>query len=124
MTEKKRILLAEDDRFLRDLTNKILSRNGYEVTTVANGEEAWERAQVQAADLIILDVCMPRMDGFEVARRLRGEQKFEAIPIIFLTARTDEHDLQMGYDAGAAKYVTKPFDNAHLVRVVREALGE
>ena len=108
------ILVAEDDDDLRDLVSYRLERDGHDVTAVPDGLAALEHLATQPADLVILDVMMPGMSGLDVARAIRADQRLASIPIILLTARTQESDVAQGYAAGADDYVGKPFSPREL----------
>ncbi|MBX5468395.1 MAG: response regulator transcription factor [Thermoleophilaceae bacterium] len=101
-----RILLVDDEQAVQKLLSYPLRKEGYEVVPALDGQEALDRARDQSFDLIVLDVMLPRMDGFEVCRRLRAAS---AVPIIMLTAKTDEFDKVLGLELGADDYITKPF---------------
>jgi len=120
---KKKILITEDDGFLRDLTSIVLRKQGYEVAQARDGEEALEVVPTLMPDLILMDVNMPDVDGFTVARRLRANPETADIPIIFLTAHSQEKDRETGHAAGTAQYLTKPFDNKVLVDLIKQTLG-
>ena len=100
-----------------------LERSGYEVLTTANGEEALQLAQERDPALVILDVEMPKLDGYEVTRRLRANETTSALPIILLTSHDDEAALATGYEAGATEYITKPFSPQELEAAVERILG-
>jgi two-component system, OmpR family, response regulator MprA len=102
------VLLAEDDRAVRESLTRALTLEGYEVVAVSNGAQALERLRERAADLVLLDVSMPVIDGLTACRVLRSEGNH--VPILMLTARTDTSDRVAGLDAGADDYVPKPFD--------------
>lgn len=104
------ILVAEDDADLRSLLQHALESDGHTVVTAANGREALEIYRLAAPDLLVLDVMMPRLSGFEVLRELResGQLRAES-PVLVLTARSSEGDVLAGFDLGAADYMTKPF---------------
>jgi two-component system response regulator MtrA len=112
----ERVLLVEDDPSIRESTTLGLERAGFRVTTAANGREAVERFRGNRFELVILDVMLPEMDGFEVCRHLRRESR---VPILMLTARTDATDVVAGLELGADDYVTKPFDLPVLVARAR-----
>lgn len=114
-----KILLADDDPRLRDLVSLALQRAGFSVITASDGSRALMHAAREAPDLVVLDVGMPEMDGFEVCRRLRATSQ---VPILFLTARDDEIDRIVGLELGADDYVTKPFSPRELVARVRAIL--
>ncbi len=105
------ILIAEDERDLRELLKYNLLREGHSVLAVSNGEDAWNILNEQDIDLCILDVMMPKMDGFELVRKLRA---ISEIPVIFLTARGEEADRVLGLSLGGDDYLVKPFSMAEL----------
>lgn len=112
MDEKYKILFAEDEKALRDITSLFLRKNGFEVDTASNGNEAAELAEDNIYDIIILDIMMPGMDGKEVCKVIR--KKYD-VPVIFLTALGEENDIVQGYEVGADEYVTKPFSTKLLL---------
>jgi two-component system alkaline phosphatase synthesis response regulator PhoP len=117
------ILIADDSRTIVSMVSSRLERSGYEVLTTANGEDALQLAQERQPALIILDVEMPKLDGYEVTRRLRAIEATSALPIILLTSLDDEAALATGYEAGATEYITKPFSPQDLVAAVERILG-
>lgn len=118
-----RVLVADDEDDVRDLVVYRLSRSGYDVVEALDGEEAFRLATEQTPDLIVLDVMMPRIDGYELTRRLRAEPATSRVPVILLTARTQENDVSQGFEAGADDYLKKPFNPDELVARVRAVLG-
>ncbi|WP_136441058.1 response regulator transcription factor [Pacificoceanicola onchidii] len=114
-----KILLVDDDPRLRELVRMALERADYTVITAADGQSALTQAGRDAPDLIVLDIGLPEMDGFEVCRRIRASSE---VPILFLTARDDEIDRIVGLELGADDYVTKPFSPRELVARVRAIL--
>ena len=114
-----KILIVDDDPRLRDLVRLALERAGHSVIAAADGQQALTHAQREAPDLIVLDVGLPEMDGFETCRRIRARSE---VPILFLTARDDEIDRILGLELGADDYVTKPFSPRELVARVRAIL--
>lgn len=114
-----KILIVDDDPRLRDLVRIALDREGFATITAADGRTALVHAAREAPDLIVLDIGLPEMDGFEVCRRLRAASD---MPILFLTARDDEIDRIVGLELGADDYVTKPFSPRELVARVRAIL--
>ncbi|MGR3624606.1 response regulator transcription factor [Pseudophaeobacter sp.] len=114
-----RILLVDDDPRLRELVRIALERAGWQVITAADGQEALLHASRDAPDLIVLDIGLPELDGFEVCRRIRQRSQ---VPILFLTARDDEVDCILGLELGADDYVTKPFSPRELVARIRAIL--
>ena len=107
MTDQKRILLVEDDRFLRKAAEVRLRRAGYTVITAADGEEAIATAKSTRPDLVLLDLIMPRMQGFEVLRLLRTEPNMEGVPIVVLTNLSQDADRERAMTQGANGYLIK-----------------
>lgn len=123
MSEKKsKILIVEDDLDVADMLNAYFRVQGYDVFTVNWGEDGIRAAVTARPDLIILDIRLPDIDGYEVARRLRGDRKTSNIPIIFLTEKRDRSDRLQGLELGADDYITKPFDVQELRLRVRNSL--
>lgn len=114
-----KILLVDDDPRLRDLVGLSLERAGYDVNSAADGQQALTSALCDAPDLIVLDVGLPEMDGFEVCRRIRNHSD---VPIVFLTARDDEIDRVLGLELGADDYVVKPFSPRELAARIKAIL--
>src|SRR5438093_10012306 len=113
------ILIADDEKHIVQLVKLYLTNEGYQVETAADGQEALEKARRLRPELVILDLMMPRVDGWEVCRRLRKESN---VPVIMLTARTDDVDKIVGLELGADDYVTKPFNPRELVARVKAVL--
>jgi len=104
-----KILVAEDERDIRDLIGFTLRFAGFEVLLAGNGIEAIEKAPLEQPDLIILDVRMPKMTGYEACRQLKENPATSAIPIVFLSAKGQEDEIQQGLASGALEYIVKPF---------------
>jgi DNA-binding response OmpR family regulator len=117
------VLVADDDPDILALVRFRLERDGYEVLSAPDGETALDLALARTPDLALLDVMMPRLDGYEVTRRLRQHGPTTGIPIILLTARVQEPDVELGIEAGADDYVTKPYSPQALGARVQAALG-
>jgi class 3 adenylate cyclase/CheY-like chemotaxis protein len=122
MRTPARILVVDDSETNRDILDARLKTQGYEVIQAADGEEALAAAKRDTPDLILLDVMMPKLDGFEVCRRIRGDTSLPFMPIILVTAKSDTKDVVIGLDAGADEYLTKPIDQAALLARVRSIL--
>lgn len=120
--EKATLLIVEDDLDIADMLNAYFRIQGYEVITVNWGEDGVRAAQTSAPDLIILDIRLPDIDGFEVARRLRAARRTKDLPIIFLTEKRERKDRLAGLELNADDYITKPFDIQELRLRVRNAL--
>ena len=112
-----KILAVDDDDSIRDLLTIQLKRNGYDVMTAADGEEALDKAL--GADFILLDLMLPKIDGYEVCRRLKADAKTKSIPIIMLTAKTEEIDTVLGLELGADDYMAKPFSLRELLARIK-----
>jgi diguanylate cyclase (GGDEF)-like protein len=115
----KRILVVDDDRNLRKIIQTNLELAGYDVTAAAGGDEALRILDAMQPDLVVLDVMMPLMDGYEVARRIRRHPSNTHVPIIMLTAKGEVEDKLAGFDAGADDYMTKPFGPQELLARVK-----
>ena len=123
MSDEPLVLVADDDDDIRALVSYRLERSGYRVVSAADGEEALAIAATEPLELAILDVMMPKANGFEVTRRLRTDERTRRLPVILLTARTQEVDVTEGFEAGADDYLKKPFSPQELAARVRAILG-
>jgi adenylate cyclase len=122
MHDPPRILIVDDNPTNRDILAVRLATHGYDLHHAADGEEALAAAQKLLPDLILLDVMMPKLNGIDVCRRLKGDSSLPFMPIILVTAKADSKDIITGLDAGADEYLTKPVDQAALVARVRSVL--
>lgn len=118
----KKILIVDDEKYILMALEFLFEQQGYEVKKAMNGAEAIEVLQNFNADAMILDVMMPVMDGFECAIKIRSDEKFYKMPIFFLTAKGEMQDRAKAYASGAEFFITKPFDNEELVRLVEETI--
>lgn len=119
---KKKILIIEDTEFVKKLISDVLKEAGYEVVTASSGEEGLQKVREEKPDLVLLDVVMPGMDGFEVCRILREDESNNLMPIIMLTAQENEDHKLEGLELGADDYIIKPFNSRELVSRVRNTL--
>ncbi|HOA96387.1 GGDEF domain-containing response regulator [Acetivibrio saccincola] len=119
---KKKILIIEDTEFMKKLISDVLKEAGYEVVTASSGEEGLQKVREEKPDLVLLDVVMPGMDGFEVCRILREDESNNLMPIIMLTAQENEDHKLEGLELGADDYIIKPFNSRELVSRVRNTL--
>lgn len=117
-----KILIAEDERDIRDLITFTLKFAGFEVVAVSNGEEAVDAALKEVPDLILLDGRMPKMTGYKACVKIKSEPEIQNIPIVFLSAKGQESEIQEGLDAGAVEYLLKPFAPDELIKRVKEIL--
>ena len=115
MRTPPRILIADDNAMNLDILRTRLAVHGYEILTAVDGEEALAKARTQEPDLILLDVMMPKMDGFEVCRAIKTDPAMPFTPIILVTAKADSKDVIAGLETGADEYLAKPVDQAALV---------
>jgi DNA-binding response OmpR family regulator len=119
----KKVLIADDERNIVTALEFLLQRSGYEVMVAHNGDEALQRVESFAPDLVLLDVMMPRISGYEVCRRMRERPDWKHIKIIILSAKGREAEVSKGVSLGADLYVTKPFSNNELVGKIGELLA-
>lgn len=119
-----KILIAEDERDIRDLVAFTLRFAGHEVFAAANGEEAVELAPKVSPDLILMDVRMPRMTGYEACKVMKANPDLRDIPVVFLSAKGQESEIQQGLDVGAEAYLLKPFAPDQLTARVKEILAK
>ena len=121
---RARILVADDDAVIVRLLQVNFKLEGYDVETAAHGEECLQKARDLQPALILLDVMMPGVDGWEVARLLKEDDATKDIPVFFLSARAQDEDRRRGLELGVTDYVTKPFDPGELVGLVQRTLAE
>lgn len=120
-----KILIAEDDNDIRELIVLTLQFNGFDVESVEDGQAAVERVQSNPAfDVILMDVRMPRMTGYQACRMLKEDDNTKNIPVIFLSAKGQEQEIQTGIEAGASDYILKPFAPDDLVEKIHKVLGK
>ncbi len=124
MAKKKRILLVDDEIDFVELVRTRLEDNNYEVIIAYNGEEGLEKAEREEPDLIILDIMLPKISGFDVCRKLKIEENFKDIPIVMLSAKFQPNDITFGKAMGADAYITKPFEPQVLIEKIRELLDK
>jgi DNA-binding response OmpR family regulator len=117
-----KILVAEDERDIRELINFTLSFAGHEVTQAPNGEEAVQRAQEVLPDLIMMDVRMPKLTGYEACRKMKTIDSIKDIPVVFLSAKGQDEEISTGLEVGAIDYILKPFAPDELTRRITEIL--
>jgi two-component system, OmpR family, alkaline phosphatase synthesis response regulator PhoP len=119
----KYILAVDDETHVRRLVEINLQRAGYRVTTACDGQEALEKIEAEPPDLVVLDVRMPHLDGFEVLRRLKGDPGTQHIKVVMLTGKKWDADIVEGWHSGADAYLTKPFSPIELLATVSELLS-
>ncbi|HEX9712240.1 MAG TPA: response regulator [Actinomycetota bacterium] len=116
------MLVVDDDRVIQQLLQVNLELEGYDVVTADNGHDALRLIKDLRPDLVLLDVMMPKLDGREVCRRIKADPSVASIPVIFLSARAQDMDINSGLDLGASAYLTKPFDPVDLLEAVGRVL--
>ena len=119
----KKILIIDDEPHILKMVEARLKAQGYDIVSACDGEEGLAKAAQEKPNLIITDVMMPKVDGFEVCRRLRSDEALKHIPIIMLTARGQAPDIKKGMEKGADAYVAKPFEAAALVGIIAGFIG-
>lgn len=119
-----KIVIAEDDPDIRELIAFTLRFAGYEVITGSNGEEGYQLTKSERPDLVMLDVRMPKLTGYEACKRIKSEPELAATPVIFLSAKGQENEIEQGLAAGAEEYLLKPFAPDQLVDRVKAVLAK
>lgn len=114
-----RVLIAEDEPHIVESLGFVLQRNGYEVVSVFDGEAAMTRLRSDPPDMMILDVMLPRLNGFEVLKQVKSDPALRSIPVIILTAKGQAHDRRMAEEIGVDGFMTKPFSNREIVEELR-----
>jgi DNA-binding response OmpR family regulator len=119
----KRILVVDDDEMVLIALNELLRPEGFEVHTVSSGTEALKRIDENTYDLLMLDIIMPEMDGFELCKRIREKEGLRETPIVFLTAKSREEDRGHGLEVGANLFLTKPISPEKLLLIISDTMG-
>ena len=120
----KKILVVDDEQDLVETVKFRLEASGFEVSSAYDGQEGLDKAKAEKPDLILLDLMLPKLDGYKVCRMLKFDEDYKHIPIIMLTARSQETDKTKGEAVGANKYMTKPWEWKELLAAINELLGE
>lgn len=118
-----KVLVVDDEVYILHILDFSLGAEGFEVITANNGELAIEKAKQEKPDLIVLDIMMPVLDGYETCRRLKRESETKNIPVVLLTAKGRDVDKRLGYEVGAVDYIVKPFSPNRLIERIQEILG-
>jgi two-component system, OmpR family, alkaline phosphatase synthesis response regulator PhoP len=118
-----RILVVDDEVYILHILDFILGAENYDVITATNGEQAIERVREEKPDLVVLDIMMPKMDGYETCRLIKSDPATKLIPVILLTAKGREVDQKLGREVGASDYITKPFSPSKLIERVQAILA-
>ncbi len=121
---KGRILVVDDEIYIVHILDFSLGMEGYEVITALDGEQALEKLKSERPDLIVLDIMMPKLDGYEVCKAIKSDPDTRHIPVILLSAKGRNVDQKLGFDVGADDYITKPFSPRKLVERINQLLGQ
>jgi DNA-binding response OmpR family regulator len=117
-----KILIAEDEHDILDLIHFTLKYGGYEVIPTSNGEDALKMTREEQPDLVLLDVRMPRLSGYQVCTQIKADHETRHIPVVFLSAKGQEAEIKIGFETGAIDYILKPFAPDHLLKRLEEIL--
>ena len=121
---KGKILVVDDEIYIVHILDFSLGMEGYEVVTALDGEQALEKVKTEKPDLIVLDIMMPKLDGYEVCKNIKSNAATQHIPVILLSAKGRNVDQKLGFDVGADDYITKPFSPRKLVERINQLLGQ
>jgi two-component system, OmpR family, alkaline phosphatase synthesis response regulator PhoP len=121
---KGKILVVDDEIYIVHILDFSLGMEGYEVITALDGEQALERMKVEKPDLVVLDIMMPKLDGYEVCKSIKSNPSTKQTPVILLSAKGRNVDQKLGFDVGADDYITKPFSPRKLVERINQLLGQ
>lgn len=120
---KAKVLIVDDEPYNVDVLEQAMDGTEYQVVTASNGKEAWEKIQSEQPDLVLLDLMMPVMDGFQVLAKVKEDAMLRDIPVIIVSAEHDSKSVVKGIKQGAEDYLTKPIDTAQFLKKVKEFLG-
>ena len=120
---KQKILIVEDEESLLKLESILLTSKGYDVRGFSNGQQALDAIQEERPDLVLLDIMLPEIDGFEVCQRIKDNPETKDIPVIMLTAKKSREDMARGEKVGADWYITKPFKSAMVIETIQRFLS-
>lgn len=123
-TSKRTIVVVDDDQDIRMILRANLEEEGYDVKEAQGGREALDVIRQNDPDLVVLDIMMPEVDGYDVLQELRSKPEYAELPVVLLTARRQESDVWEGWSAGADYYITKPFKMNELIQFIRYIFGE
>lgn len=124
MAGEYKILVVDDEKDLLETVRFRLSHSGYSVVTAEDGAEALEKARTEKPDLIMLDLMLPKLDGYKVCSILKKDSQYSGIPVIIFSARAQEEDIRLAKETGADEYVTKPFEPQELLGKIRDLLSK
>jgi DNA-binding response OmpR family regulator len=122
-SSKTRILIVDDEADLVSVLRIGLEIEGFEVIAASDGEEGLRKAREERPELVVLDLMLPKLDGYRVCRALKFDERYRSLPIVILSARSGEQDRRLAFDMGADAFVSKPYDMAGLVKLIRARLN-
>lgn len=120
MSEQKKILVVDDDPYILMSLEFLMKKNGFAVMVARNGTEALDIVEKQLPDVVLLDIMMPDVDGYEICRHIKTSKKLKDAKVVFMSAKTKEADIKKGYDLGASLYITKPFSTREMMKQIKE----
>lgn len=119
----KKILVVDDDPYILMSLEFLMKKNGFDVMVARNGTEALDLVEKQLPDLVLLDIMMPDVDGYEICKHIKSSKKLKEAKVVFMSAKSKEADIKKGYDLGASLYITKPFSTREMMKQIKELLG-
>jgi DNA-binding response OmpR family regulator len=122
MEAQKKVLVVDDDPYILMSLEFLMKKNGYDVMVARNGKEALDLVEQQLPDMVLLDIMMPDVDGYEICKYIKKAARLKHTKVVFMSAKTKEADIQKGYDLGAALYITKPFSTRELVKQINQLM--
>jgi DNA-binding response OmpR family regulator len=122
METVKKVLVVDDDPYILMSLEFLMKKNGYDVMVARNGTEALDLVEKQLPNIVLLDIMMPDVDGYEICRHIKKTPKLKHTKVVFMSAKTKEADIQKGYDLGAALYITKPFSTRELTKQINQLM--
>ncbi|MBC7508940.1 MAG: response regulator [Ferruginibacter sp.] len=122
MEELKKVLVVDDDPYILMSLEFLMKKSGYDVMVARNGAEALELVEKQMPDIVLLDIMMPDVDGYQICTYIKKSDTLKHTKVVFMSAKTKETDIQKGYDLGASLYIIKPFSTRELVKQIKELM--
>ena len=122
MEELKKVLVVDDDPYILMSLEFLMKKSGYDVMVARNGTEALVLVDKQLPDIVLLDIMMPDVDGYQICKHIKKLDKLKHTKVVFMSAKTKETDIQKGYDLGASLYIIKPFSTRELVKKIKELM--
>ncbi|MBL0357530.1 MAG: response regulator [Chitinophagaceae bacterium] len=119
----KKILVVDDDPYILMSLEFLMKKNGFDVMVARNGAEALDLVEKQLPDLVLLDIMMPDVDGYEICKHIKNSKKLKEAKVVFMSAKSKEADIKKGYDLGASLYITKPFSTREMMKQIKELVG-